>query len=92
MTIKTKPFDASEYLDNPEMIQEYIQVMLEENGIEGFQRALGHVAKAQGMSEISRKTNLSRQNLYKALTPGSSPKFDTIKKVVEAVGCKLNVS
>ncbi len=92
MTIKTKPFDASEYLDNPEMIQEYIQVMLEENGIEGFQRALGDVAKAQGMSEISRKTNLSRQNLYKALTPGSSPKFDTIKKVVEAVGCKLSVS
>ncbi|MBW6510002.1 MAG: putative addiction module antidote protein [Desulfuromonadales bacterium] len=92
MTIKTKPFDASEYLDNPEMIQEYIQVMLEENGIEGFQRALGDVAKAQGMSEISRKTNLSRQNLYKALTPGSSPKFDTIKKVVEAIGCKLSVS
>jgi len=92
MTIKTKPFDASEYLDNPEMMLEYIQFMLEENGIEGFQRALGYVAKAQGMSEVFRKTNLSRQNLYKALTPDSPPKLDTIKKVVEAVGCKLNVS
>ena len=90
--MKTKKFDASEYLDSPEVIQEYLHVMLEENGIEGFQRALGHVAKAQGMSEIARKTNLSRQNLYKALTPGSSPKFETIKKVVEAVGCKLDVA
>ncbi len=92
MSIKTKKFDASAYLDSPEMIQEYLQVMLEENGIEGFQRALGDVAKAQGMTEIARKTQLSRQNLYKALTPGSTPKFETIKKVVEAVGCKLNVA
>ncbi len=89
MTLKIKSFDSSEYLDSPEMINEYLQVMLEENGIEGFQYALGNVAKAQGMTEISRKTNLSRQNLYKALTPGSSPKFETIKKVCEAVGCKV---
>lgn len=92
MTMKTKKFDASEYLDNPETIHEYLEVMLEENGLEGFQRALGDVAKAKGMTEIARATNLSRQNLYKALTPGSSPKFETLKKVVEAVGCKLHVA
>jgi len=91
MKVTTKKFDASEYLDSPEMITEYLQVMLEENGIEGFQRALGDVAKARGMSEIARQTDLSRQNLYKALAPGSAPKFETIQKVVEALGCKLSV-
>ncbi len=91
MTITTSKWDASKFLDSPEMMKEYLQIMLEENGIDGFQRALGDIAKAQGMSEIARKTNLSRQNLYKALDQGSSPKFETVKKVVEALGCKLAV-
>ena len=91
MNVTTKRFDASEYLDSPDMITEYLQMMLEENGVEGFLRALGDVAKARGMSEIARQTNLSRQNLYKALAPGSAPKFETIQRVVEALGCKLSV-
>jgi len=48
--MKTKKFDVSKYLDSPEAIKEYLEIMLEENGIEGFQRALGHVAKAHGMT------------------------------------------
>ncbi len=94
MKTTTKKFDASEYLNtsDPAMIGDYLQVMLDENGVEGLQRALADVAKAQGMTEIARKTNLSRQNLYKALAPGSAPKFETIKKVVEALGCHLKVA
>ena len=65
MSIKTKKFDASEYLDSPEMIQEYLQVILEENGIEGFQRALGDVAKAQGMTEIAKKTSSAARTCTK---------------------------
>jgi len=90
-TVKINKWDASRYLDSPEIMKEYLQVMLEENGVEGFQRALGDIAKAQGMSELARKTNLSRQNLYKALSRNGAPKFETIKKVVEALGCKLAV-
>jgi probable addiction module antidote protein len=90
--MSAKKFDASEHLNDPETIREYLQVMLEENGVEGLQRALADVAKAQGMTEIARKTHLSRQNLYKALAPGSAPKFETIKKVVEALGCHLKVA
>ena len=89
--ITLQHYEASEFLDSPEIIQEYLQVMLEENGIEGFQKALGDIAKAQGMANIAEKTQLSRQNLYKALSSGSNPKFDTIKKVVEALGCKFAI-
>ncbi|MEE9302907.1 MAG: addiction module antidote protein [Thiotrichaceae bacterium] len=56
MTIKTKPFDVSSHLKTDEDIREFLDIMLEENGIEGFQRALGYVAKAKGMKEIAEKT------------------------------------
>ena len=92
MEVTVSKWDASEYLDSPEMMKEYLQVMLEENGIEGFQRALGDIAKAKGMTEIARETQLGRQNLYKALSADSSPRFDTVKKVVEALGCKIAIA
>ena len=91
MKVTTKKWDASEYLDSPEMIQEYLQAAFAEGDSELLLAAIGNVAKARGMSEIARKTNLSRQNLYKALAPNSSPKFETVKKVIEALGCKLAI-
>jgi probable addiction module antidote protein len=91
MKVTTRKWDTSEHLDSPEMIREYLAAALEQGDSELLIEALGNVAKAQGMSEIARKTHLSRQNLYKALSAGSSPKFDTIQKVIEALGCKLAV-
>jgi probable addiction module antidote protein len=92
MKVTTRKWDTSEYLDSPEMIHEYLKAAFEDGDTEAIMEAIGNVAKAQGMSEIARKANLSRQNLYKALTSGSTPKFDTVKKVVEALGCKLVVA
>jgi probable addiction module antidote protein len=89
--ITTKKWDAVEYLDSPEMIREYLKVSFEEGDSEQLMLAIGQVAKAQGISEIAKKANLSRQNLYKALSQGSSPKFETVRKVVEALGCKLGI-
>ncbi|MGR0480552.1 addiction module antidote protein [Candidatus Electronema sp. TJ] len=89
--ITTRKWDAVEYLDSPEMIREYLKVSFEEGDTEQLMLAIGQVAKAQGLSEIARKANLSRQNLYNALAQGSSPKFETIRKVVEALGCKLGI-
>lgn len=91
MKVTTRDWDTSEYLDSPEMIHEYLKTVMEDGNSELLFEAIGNVAKAQGMSEIARKTNLSRQNLYKALSPNSSPKFDTVKKVIEALGCKLAI-
>ena len=91
MKITTRKWDTSEYLDSPEMIREYLNVAFEQGDSELILAAIGNVAKAQGMSDIAAKTGLSRQNLYKALSSGASPKFDTIRKVVSALGCKLVV-
>jgi len=91
MKVTTRKWDTSEYLDSPEMIHEYLKAAFEQGDTELLITAIGNVAKAQGMSNIARKSNLSRQNLYKALSPHSTPKFDTIKKVIEALGCKMTL-
>ena len=91
MKIATRKWDTSEYLDSPEMIHEYLKAAFEDGDSEQLIVAIGNVAKAQGMTAIARKTNLSRQNLYKALTKDGSPKFNTVKKVIEALGCKLAI-
>jgi len=64
MTVKTKPFDSSEYLETPEDIHEYLKAICEEGDSDLFLIALGHIAKAKGMTEIARLSGLSRQNLY----------------------------
>ena len=93
MSIKTKKFDPAEHIevDSPEFIQEYLEVMLSENGIEGLQRALGHVAKAKGMSQIAKETNLGRESLYKSLSVAGKPKLETIDKVLKTLGVELSI-
>lgn len=90
MVKKTK-FDIAEYLEDDAMIAEYLNTVLEEGDAEDIKTALGHVAKAQGMSKIAEETGLSRPSLYKALAQGSKPQFDTILKVLRAVGGNLHI-
>ncbi len=92
MKISTKKWDSSEYLDSPEMIHEYLKAAFEDGDSELLMVAIGNVAKARGMSDIAQKTNLSRQNLYKSFSSNGLPRFDTVKKVVEALGCKLAIA
>ena len=84
-------FDAADYLDNDEMIVEYLGACLEESNPDVFLAALADVAKAKGMTEIARATGLGRESLYKALAPGAHPRHETIRRVVEALGFKLTV-
>ncbi len=90
-TKRITKFDIAEYLDDDSMIAEYLNTVLEEGETEDIITALGHVAKARGMSRIAEETGLSRPGLYKALSRGSKPQFETILKVLRAVGGNLNV-
>ncbi|NMM47634.1 addiction module antidote protein [Marinigracilibium pacificum] len=92
--MKTTRFDIANYLEDDEMIQEYLNTVLEEGDSRDIVVALGHIAKAIGMSKIAEQTGLSRPSLYKALSENSKPQFDTILKVIRAIGSnlKLNIS
>ena len=82
-------FDIAEYLEDDVIIKEYLNTALEEGDTEAIKTALRHIAKARGMSKIAEETGLSRPSLYKALSQGSKPQFDTILKVLRAVGGNL---
>ena len=89
---KTTRYDVAEYLGTPEEMAAYLEACLEEaNGDAAFvAKALGNIARAKGMSQVARDAGLSRESLYKALSGERSPGFDTILKVVAALGLKLH--
>lgn len=84
-------FDIAEYLEDDETINEYLQTVLEEGDSNDIQVALGHIAKAIGMSKIAEQTGMSRPSLYKALSENAKPQFDTILKVIRAIGGNLKL-
>lgn len=86
-TITTK-YDVSEHLRTPEEMAAYLEACIEEsNGDASFiAKALGDIARAKGMSQVARDAGLSRESLYKALSGERSPGFDTILKVMNALG------
>ena len=92
MKTKLTRYDVADHLRNPEEMAAYLEACIEEaDGDASFvARALGDIARAKGMSEVARTTGLSRESLYKALSGDRSPTFDTILKVVAALGLKLH--
>jgi probable addiction module antidote protein len=89
MALQTRPFDPAEFLDTPDAIQEYLASAFESGDFATIADAIGVVAKARGMGELARETGLTRQSLYKALSPTGNPEFATILKVTHALGFKL---
>jgi probable addiction module antidote protein len=92
MRTKTTRYDVAEHLRTPEEMAAYLEACMEEaNGDATFvAKALGDIARAKGMAQVARDAGLSRESLYKALSGDRSPGFDTILKVVDALGLKLH--
>jgi probable addiction module antidote protein len=84
------PFDAADYLDNEETIAAYLSATLEEDDPEMFLVAIKTVARARGMTQLAKDTGMGRESLYKALAPGAKPRYDTILKVLRALGVTLH--
>jgi probable addiction module antidote protein len=91
MTETYAPFDAAAYLDSDEVIAEYLTAAAEHPNPEVFLAALGDVAKARGMAQIARDAGLGRESLYKALSAGAHPRYETISAVLHALGVKFAV-
>lgn len=85
-------FDASDYLDNEVVIAEYLNAALEDENPDVFLQAIADVAKARGMTKLANDTGLGRESLYKALAPGAKPRYDTVIKLIKALGVDLHAS
>ncbi len=90
-TVTTK-YDVAEHLRTPEEMAAYLEACLEETKDDAafIAKAIGDIARAKGMSQVARDAGLSRESLYKALSGERSPGFDTILKVLHALGLKLH--
>jgi probable addiction module antidote protein len=88
----TTRYDVAEHLRTPEEMAAYLEAAIAEaKGDAAFiAKALGDIARAKGMAQVARDAGLSRESLYKALSGERSPGFDTILKVVEALGLELH--
>lgn len=84
-------FDAAAYLDNDAVVAEYLSAAAEDPNPDVFVAALGDVAKARGMAKIAKYAGLGRESLYKALSAGAHPRFETIISVLHALGVKFAI-
>ena len=90
-TITTR-YDVAEHLRTPEEMAAYLEACLEEaDGDAAFvAKALGDIARAKGMTQVARDAGLSRESLDKALSGDRTPNFETILKVIRALGLRLH--
>ena len=89
---KAAAYDAAEFLDTDEDIVAYLNAALEDSDPSLVSAALGDVARARGMTQLAHETGITRDGLYKALSPSGNPSFATVQKVVRALGYKLDVA
>ena len=90
--VKLATFDAADYLDDEETIAEYLSAALEDPNPDVFLAAIRDVARARGMTQLAKDAGLGRESLYKALTPGAKPRFDTMHKLLHALGVNLSAT
>ena len=90
--VRVTEFHPSAFLDDDEVVAEYLTAALEDHTPDVFLAAVGDVVKARGMSAIAERAGLGRESLYKAFAPGAKPRYDTVLKVLHSLGVKLTVS
>lgn len=84
-------FDIARYLKSKRAMTEYLNQVIADGDVAELAAALGHIARAKGMAEISKSTGITREALYKALKPNTKPRFDTVSKVINALGMKITL-
>ena len=91
MTVETRLFDPARHLETEEDIFYYLEAAMEGNDPRHIARALGDVARSQGMTDIAKKSGLGRQALYTALSENGNPTLETLTSVLTALGLELTV-
>lgn len=89
---KATTWDAADYLETEADIAAYLNAAFEDGDTSVIAAALGDVARAKGMTQLAKETGITRDGLYKALSPTGNPSFDTVQKVIKAFGLRLDVA
>lgn len=90
--LETTTFDAADYLNDEETIAEYLTAALDDPNPDVLLAAIRDVARARGMAQLAKDAGLGRESLYKALSPGAKPRYDTVLKLLHALGVKISAT
>jgi probable addiction module antidote protein len=89
--LKYSEFDIARLLKSKKAMTEYLNQVIADGDDAELAAALGHIARTKGMVEVAQSSGLSREALYKALKPNTKPRFDTVSKVIQALGMRITV-
>jgi probable addiction module antidote protein len=89
--IETTAFDSADYLNTAEQIAAYLDAYLEESSPEEFRKALDNIARSYGVTDLSKRSGVTRAGIYKALGQDGNPSFDTVREILAALGLRLTV-
>lgn len=90
-TSGTSLYEASRFLDSPETISAYLAESMKDQNPQTLMKALAEVAKAKGVNKVAQEAGVNRESLYKSLKGGANTRFETVKKLLMAVGVELTV-
>jgi probable addiction module antidote protein len=89
--MKVSKWDMAEFIDTKEDVIAHLAVALEENDTEFLLDVIGALARSAGMSQIARELGVTREGLYKSLSPAGNPSFETVLKLLDILGFRLRV-
>ena len=79
--------------DIKEWLSLNLEAYLEDGNLNAFVRSLEYVVRAKdNISNLSKKTGISRSNLYAIFKGEVTPQFDTVLKVLKELGYTLKVT
>ncbi|MDR2393482.1 MAG: putative addiction module antidote protein [Treponema sp.] len=89
--MKIAKWNPAEFIDTKEDVIAHLEVALEDGDMEFLLKTLGYIARSEGMAQIAREVGVTREALYKSLSPEGNPSFNTVMKVLDALGFRLKV-
>ena len=84
-------FDPTQHLSSKEAVAAYMSEIIATGNAELFQSAMNDVVRAYGMGKVAARADITRECAYKALREGSKPRFETILKMLDALGMQLAI-
>ncbi|MCL2480574.1 MAG: putative addiction module antidote protein [Spirochaetaceae bacterium] len=89
--MKITKWDMAEHIETKEDVIAYLEAALEENNTELLLSVISDIARSKGMTQIARDLGVTREGLYKSLSPAGNPSFETIMKLLNILGFRLKV-
>ena len=84
-------WDMAEYIKSKKDVIAHLEAALAENDIPFLLSVVGDIARSEGMTKIARSLGMSREGLYRSLSPSGKPSFETVVRLLNLLGLRLSV-